>query len=139
MRAIALIIVLAVVGGACRCVPMPASSAFCNRLRPAAQQLGVTPATFNAVTRGLTPDLSLPDLVVPGRKERPPGQPEFVQTPAQYLRERTLARLVAQGRGLAAAHRATLAAIERQLRRAAANPARDLGTRNRFRPRSATA
>jgi lytic murein transglycosylase len=113
MRAIALIIVLALWAE-----PAGAADAgfqrFLQSLRPAAQQLGVTPATFNAVTRGLTPDLSLPDLVVPGRKERPPGQPEFVLTPTQYLRERTLARLVAQGRGLAATHRATLAAIQRQ-------------------------
>ena len=43
---------------------------------------------FDAATRGLEPDLTLPDLVIPGRPEKPPPeQPEFVQTPAQYLRE----------------------------------------------------
>ena len=88
--------------------------AFLQSLRPEALRLGVTQATFDAVTRGLKPDLSLPDLVIPGRKERPPGQPEFVQTPAQYLREGVIARQVAHGRTLAKQYRATLAAIERQ-------------------------
>ena len=35
---------------------------------------------------GSEPDLSLPDLVLPGRPEKPQaGQAEFVQTPADYL------------------------------------------------------
>jgi len=85
-------------------------------LWPQAQQLGVSRATFDAATRGLEPDLSLPDLVIPGREKRlEPPQPEFVQTPADYLKEATLARLAAQGRNLAAAHRATLVRIEREL------------------------
>jgi lytic murein transglycosylase len=84
-------------------------------LWPEAQQLGVSRATFDAATRGLTPDLSLPDLVIPGRKEKPPrGQAEFVQTPAQYLRERNLAYLAARGRKLFAKHRATLQQIEKK-------------------------
>jgi lytic murein transglycosylase len=84
-------------------------------LWPEAQQLGVSRATFDAATRGLEPDLSLPDLVIPGRKEKPPrGQAEFVQTPAQYLRERNLAYLAAQGRKLFAKHRATLQQIEKK-------------------------
>src|SRR5450631_2142953 len=65
---------------------------------PQAQQLGVSRATFDAATRGLEPDLSLPDLDIPGRPEQQPQQPEFVQTPAQYLRELTFARLAAQGK-----------------------------------------
>lgn len=82
---------------------------------PAAQQLGVSRATFEAATRGLEPDLSLPDLVIPGREQAPPrGQAEFVQTPAEYLRESTLASLAAQGRKLLAQHRATLDGIERR-------------------------
>ena len=80
---------------------------------PEAQALGVSRATFDAATRGLEPDLSLPDLVLPGRPERPRGeQAEFVQTPADYLKEATLVRLAAQGRKLLVDHRATLAAIE---------------------------
>jgi lytic murein transglycosylase len=82
---------------------------------PQAQAIGVSRATFDAATRGLEPDLSLPDLVMPGRAERaPPGQPEFVQTPADYLKEARLAALAAHGRKLAAEHRATLARIEQE-------------------------
>jgi lytic murein transglycosylase len=83
-------------------------------LWPEAQRLGVSRVTFDAATRGLEPDLSLPDLVVPGRPEAPPPQPEFVQTPASYVREATIAQLAAQGRDLLARHRATLERIERQ-------------------------
>ncbi len=81
---------------------------------PQAQSLGVTRATFDAAIRGLEPDLSLPDLIVPGRPERAqPGQAEFVQTPGEYLKESTFDRLAAQGRKLAVEHRDTLARIER--------------------------
>jgi lytic murein transglycosylase len=81
-------------------------------MRQEAQTFGVSAATFDAATRGLEPDLSLPDLVVPGRPETPPrGQPEFVQTPAEYLKEATIDRLASQGRKLAEEHRAPLARI----------------------------
>ena len=83
-------------------------------LYPAAQQLGISRATFDAATRGLEPDLSLPDLVIPGRVDRQPAQAEFVQTPAEYLKESLFTSLAAQGRTLAAQHRATLAAIEQR-------------------------
>jgi lytic murein transglycosylase len=79
-----------------------------------AEKLGISRKVFDEATRGLTPDLSLPDLVVPGRPEKAPPQPEFVQTPADYLKEPSLARLAEQGRRLAAEHRATLAKIEQQ-------------------------
>ncbi|HLL27130.1 MAG TPA: lytic murein transglycosylase [Xanthobacteraceae bacterium] len=81
-------------------------------LWPAAQALGVSRQTFEMATRGLEPDLSLPDLDLPGRA--PPGQPEFLQSPAEYLSETTIARLAEQGKQLASEQRATLAAIERQ-------------------------
>jgi lytic murein transglycosylase len=102
-------------GGA---VALAADSAFARwieTLWPDAEKLGVSRATFDTATRGLEPDLSLPDLVVPGRPEAPPrGQAEFVQTPADYLKEATIARLAAHGRELLSKHRATLAAIERE-------------------------
>lgn len=79
----------------------------------AAQALGVSRATFDAATRGLEPDLSLPDLAIPGRPEHPAQQPEFVQTPGQYLRETTFARLAARGRDLAAKYNDTLLRIEK--------------------------
>jgi lytic murein transglycosylase len=82
---------------------------------PAAQQLGVSRSTFDNATRGLEPDLSLPDLAIPGRPEKaPPGQAEFVQTPGQYLREATFDRLAARGRQLAAQYRDTLTRIEKE-------------------------
>src|SRR5213078_4557492 len=56
-----------------------ASQSFQNWLQqlwPAAQALGVSRATFDAATRGLEPDLSLPDLVIPGRPDGQPAQAE---------------------------------------------------------------
>ena len=86
-----------------------------DELWPAAQRLGVSRQTFESATRDLEPDLSLPDLIVPGRPEAPgKGQAEFVRTPAEYLSEPTLTRLIAQGRKLAAEHRAALAGIEQR-------------------------
>ncbi len=84
-------------------------------LWPQAQALGVSRATFEEATRGLEPDLTLPDLVLPGRPEQPAaGQPEFVETPADYLKEAVIERLAAQGRKLDAQYRAPLATIQRQ-------------------------
>src|ERR1019366_3099280 len=80
---------------------------------PQAQALGVARATFEAATRNLEPDLALPDLALPGRPEQQPQQPEFVQTPAQYLREPTFERLAARGKQLAAQYHDTLARIEK--------------------------
>ena len=87
---------------------------FLAEMWPQAQALGVARATYDAATRGLEPDLSLPDLALPGRSETAPQQPEFVQTPAQYLREPTFARLAAQGKKLAAQYHDTLARIEKE-------------------------
>jgi lytic murein transglycosylase len=88
---------------------------FLESLWPEARNLGVSRATFDMATHGLEPDLGLPDLDIPGRPERPPpGQPEFVQTPADYLKEASFVRLAAQGRKLLAEHAATLAAIEQR-------------------------
>jgi lytic murein transglycosylase len=89
-----------------------AFDAFLQSLWPEAEALGLSRATFDAATRGLEPDLTLPDLAIPGRPDRQPAQAEFVQTPADYLREASIARLAAKGKKLAAEHRATLAAIE---------------------------
>jgi lytic murein transglycosylase len=82
---------------------------------PEAQAIGVSRATFDAATRGLEPDYSLPDLAVPDRPEAPQrGQPEFVQTPADYLRETTIARLAAQGAKLREQYRVALDGIEKR-------------------------
>jgi len=84
-------------------------------LWPQAQALGVSRQTFDAATRGLEPDLTLPDLAIPGREGAPPrGQAEFVQTPADYIKEANIARLAGQAKKLAAELARTLAAIEQQ-------------------------
>jgi lytic murein transglycosylase len=93
----------------------PAFQAWLQSLWPQAQALGVSRATFDTATRGLEPDLTLPDLALPGRPAKPSaGQPEFVLTPADYLKEPTFDRLAAQGRKLFDQYHDTLAAIERQ-------------------------
>jgi lytic murein transglycosylase len=84
-------------------------------LWPQAQALGVSRRTFETATQGVEPDLTLPDLDLPGREGAPPrGQAEFVQTPADYIKEANIARLAEQAKKLAAVHSRTLAAIEQK-------------------------
>jgi len=78
---------------------------------PAAETMGVSRRNFDAATRGLEPDLSLPDLDLPGRM--PPGQPEFIQSPGDYVSEASINRLADQARKLAAQYAIQLDAIER--------------------------
>src|SRR5215467_4605042 len=94
--------------------PDPAFTKWLEALWPDAEKQGVSRGTFTSATHQLEPDLTLPDLDIPGRKTPPPAQAEFVQTPADYIRESTIARLAEQGKKLAADHRATLDAIERK-------------------------
>src|SRR6266513_2730363 len=93
----------------------PGFQKWLQELWPQAETLGVSRATFDAATRALEPDLTLPDLDLPGREGVPPrGQAEFVQTPADYIKEATIARLAEQAKKLAAEHARALAAIEQQ-------------------------
>jgi lytic murein transglycosylase len=86
---------------------------FIASLWPEAQAAGVSRATFDAETRGLEPDYKLPDLILPGRPATgAPSQAEFVQVPADYLKEAGIIRLAAEGQRLMQKHRAALAAIE---------------------------
>jgi lytic murein transglycosylase len=88
---------------------------FVESVWPDARKAGVTRATFDAQTRGLEPDYKLPDLLLPGRPATgAPSQAEFVQVPADYVKESTIARLAGEGRKLMQQHRATLAAIEKR-------------------------
>jgi len=97
------------------CSADAAFAAWLQSLWPAAQAHGVSRATFDLATRGLEPDLSLPDLALPGRLQPPEtAQPEFVLTPADYLKESAIASLAVQGAKLYDQYRDTLAAIERQ-------------------------
>lgn len=116
-KSLRLVVVLILVFTA-QVMPVPAADAVFQKwlfeLWPAAQQLGVTRATFDAATRSLEPDLTLPDLVIPGRPDRQPAQPEFVQTPAEYLKESAFDALAAQGRRQREQHGATLAQIEQR-------------------------
>jgi len=98
--------------------PAHADAAFQTWLQslwPQAEELGVSHATFDAATRNLEPDLTLPDLELPGRPERAAaGQPEFVLTPAEYLKESTFNSLASQGRKLFDQYHDALTAIQGQ-------------------------
>jgi lytic murein transglycosylase len=86
---------------------------FIASLWPEAQAQGVSRATFDAETSGLEPDYKLPDLMLPGRPATgAPSQAEFVQVPADYLKEASIARLAAEGQRLMQKYRPSLAAIE---------------------------
>ena len=86
---------------------------FIASLWPEAQAAGVSRATFDAETRGLEPDYKLPDLILPGRPATgAPSQAEFVQVPADYVKEASIAALAAEGQRLMAKYRVQLAAIE---------------------------
>jgi lytic murein transglycosylase len=82
---------------------------------PEAQAMGVSRATFDSATRGVEPDFGLPDLALPGHPETPgPSQPEFVRTPADYVKESQIARLAAQGVKLREQYRNVLDRIEQR-------------------------
>jgi lytic murein transglycosylase len=73
----------------------------------------VTRATFEAQTRGLEPDYKLPDLILPGRPATgAPSQAEFVQVPADYVKEASIARLAEEGQRLLQQYHAALTGIE---------------------------
>jgi lytic murein transglycosylase len=83
-------------------------------LYPQAQAMGVSRKTFADAIRGVEPDMTLPDLDLPGRNVPSPGQAEFVQTPADYIKEGSIARLAEHAKKLAAEYSTTLAAIEKK-------------------------
>jgi lytic murein transglycosylase len=114
MRRILIYVLLLVV-----VLPLPARAAdpaftqFIASLWPEAQKEGVSHTTFDAETRGLEPDYKLPDLILPGRPATgAPSQAEFVQVPADYIKDASIARLAADGQKLLAQYRPALNAIE---------------------------
>lgn len=88
---------------------------FVASLWPEAQAAGVSRATFDRATAGLEPDYKLPDLLLPGRPAAgAPSQAEFVQVPADYVKETSIIRLAAEGQKLAQKYKPTLTAIEQR-------------------------
>src|ERR1700719_3952191 len=88
---------------------------FIASLWPEAQAAGVSRATFDAETRGLEPDYTLPDLILPGRPATgASSQAEFVQVPADYVKQASIARLAEEGQRLMAKYRAALDGIEKR-------------------------
>lgn len=87
--------------------------AFLESVWPDAQTAGVSRKTFDAAIKGLEPDTSLPDLVLPGRdKPTMKGQAEFTRAPSEYLNAAYLARLAEKGKVLAAQYKTALDRIE---------------------------
>jgi membrane-bound lytic murein transglycosylase B len=85
-------------------------------LWPEAEAFGISRTTFENAFRDVEPDLSLPDLELPGRaRDANGGQAEFVKPPQDYLHKPYLERLAAQGRALSATHARALASIEQEL------------------------
>ena len=92
-------------------------------------------ATFDAAFAGVTPNLELPDLVMPGEKAKTPKkqhQAEF-GSPGNYFAEKTVGAVTAGGRARAGKYAKTLAAIEKTLWRAGRRRAGHLGPRIRLR------
>jgi lytic murein transglycosylase len=113
LRVISTAVILAGVMPARAAAPDAGFTAFIASLWPEAQAEGVLRATFDAETRGLEPDYKLPDLILPGRPATgAPSQAEFVQVPADYVKEASIARLAEEGQRLMAKYRASLAGIE---------------------------
>jgi lytic murein transglycosylase len=85
-------------------------------LWPEAKSSGISRKTFDAAFAGVTPNLKLPDLVMPGEKPKTPKkqhQAEF-GSPGNYFADKTLNPVVSGGRTRATKHAKTLAAIEKR-------------------------
>lgn len=94
----------------------PAFRAFVEGLWPEAAAQKVSRATFDRAFRGVEPDLTIPDLDLPGRdKTGARGQAEFTRPPRAYVDRAQLESLAGRGRALAAKHGRTLDEMERQL------------------------
>src|SRR3954454_2649408 len=88
---------------------------FIGSLWTEAQAVGISRDVFDAQTRALEPDYALPDLILPGRPATgAASQAEFVQVPADYLKEASIARLAAEGRRLLQKHLQMWTAIDQR-------------------------
>jgi lytic murein transglycosylase len=94
-----------------------------SQLRADAVASGVTNETFNAAMRDVTPDWSLPDLILPNlgpdapappvSKKQDKQQAEFGR-PSSYIPERSMARIAKLGRRELKSWGKTLEAIEKE-------------------------
>ena len=85
-------------------------------LWPEAARRGISQADFNSAFSGVSLNLKLPDLVIPGQKKTVPRkqhQAEF-RAPSAYFREAVIGGVVSGGRPRLQRHAATLKAIERE-------------------------
>ncbi|MEX0407603.1 lytic murein transglycosylase [Aquibium sp. LZ166] len=106
------------------CLHTPSSAASLNQqfrawldadLWPSAKASGVSRKTFDAAFAGITPNLDLPDLVLPGELPATPKtqhQAEF-RSPGNYFAENTVRGVTAGGRNRAAQYGEALSAIKR--------------------------
>lgn len=79
----------------------------------ARDRFGVSRTTFDRAVSGLKPDLSLPDLAIPGKK-RKVRQAEFTRAPGEYIDAAYLGRLAKTGRKLANKYSNELDLIEQR-------------------------
>jgi lytic murein transglycosylase len=97
------------------CAADAAFTQFIASLWGDAQAAGVSRATFDRETAGLEPDYKLPDLILPGRPATgAPAQAEFVQVPADYIKEPAIARLAEHGQKLMQQYAPALKTIEQR-------------------------
>jgi len=85
-------------------------------LWPEAKANGISKETFDSAFAGVTPNLKLPDLVMPGEKAKTPRkqhQAEF-GSPGAYFAEKAIGAVSAGGRSRAGTYAKTLAAIEKR-------------------------
>jgi lytic murein transglycosylase len=108
-----LVVAALVLPSSAHAAPDAAFTQFIASLWPEAQVAGVSRATFDAETGTLEPDYKLPDLILPGRPATGAAtQAEFVQVPADYIKEASIIKLAEEGQRLMAKHRAAITAIE---------------------------
>ncbi|OLY46360.1 lytic murein transglycosylase [Bartonella apis] len=77
---------------------------------------GISAGTFSEALSTVTPNLALPDLVIPGEKpkaQRRQDQAEF-SAPANYFSAKTLAHLISNGKTQLSQNRGALKKIEKQ-------------------------
>ena len=85
-------------------------------LWPEAKAQGISRKTFDAAFDGVSPNLKLPDLVMPGEKPKAPKkqhQAEF-GSPGAYFAEKTIGAVTSGGRSRAGRVGQTLAAVEKR-------------------------